>query len=162
MDQHESLTLTEAAKIAGVTLQTMRAWAKKMNNARQLEGGGWSVPRHELAAMIAEKRPQQLRRGASASRDSSTDSSPSVGSAKIEDLLRSQITDLRADLARTTDDLRQSREETRAAREDLRAARDEIDRLNKEIFEILRTQKNGGVVDIVSRFIPKRIKGNKS
>lgn len=51
-----NVTMSEAAKLAGVTPQTIRRWVKDIPGAERLPSGEYRIPRHELMVYLAQNK----------------------------------------------------------------------------------------------------------
>ncbi len=129
------MTLGEAARFAGVSQTTVRSWVHKIEGARKLPSGGYSIPMNSLQTYLAMRgKGGSGRSGASA--QAVTNGSPEQ--TQYEARLQAEVEYLRGEL--------------REARGELKEAQAEIRRLEAEI----RTHLSGGVVGAVSRWIKGR------
>lgn len=129
------MTLGEAARFAGVSQTTVRSWVHKIEGARKLPSGGYSIPMNSLQAYLsARSKGGSGRTGASAQAVAQT----APEQTQYEARLQAEVEYLRGEL--------------REARGELKEAQAEIRRLEAEI----RTHLSGGVVGAVSRWIKGR------
>lgn len=129
------MTLGEAARFAGVSQTTVRSWVHKIEGARKLENGGYSIPMNSLQAYLAV-RGKGGSGPAGASGQAIAKGAPEQTHTEVR--LQAEVEYLRGEI--------------REARGELKEAQAEIRRLETE----LRAHLSGGVVGAVSRWIKGR------
>jgi hypothetical protein len=132
----EVLSLSSAAKFAGVTQVTMRTWVSKIEGVERDERGGYKIPEQSLRVFLLRKSERKVQGATTAV------ASVNLGSTagdEIIGLLKDQLLGKDRELVEL--------------RQELREAQTEIRRLNAELQAYL----SGGTLGGVSRWIKSKL-----
>lgn len=132
------MTLGEAARFSGVSQTTVRGWVHKIEGARKLEHGGYSIPKNGLMTFLATRaKGGSSRSGAIALTSGEGTSLQTRG----EDHLQAEVEYLR-------DELREAKAELKDVRAELKESQTEVRKLEAE----LRAHLSGGIGKTLSRW----------
>jgi hypothetical protein len=128
----DTLSLSQAAKLAGVTPVTMRKWVDEIPDVERTPRGEYRIPRESLMGYLAHKATPKVK---GASRGHSTRELTDTDGGQLTGYLRDQL----AAKDRMIEELRA----------ELREAQGEIRKLESE----LRAHLSGGTLGALSRWI---------
>jgi hypothetical protein len=114
----DTLSLAQAAKLAGVTQVTMRKWIDEVPDVERGSRGEYRIPRESLMGYLARKETPKVR---GASRGHTSRKTPDSGTDQLGGYLRDQleakdrmITELRTELKEAQGEVRKLEAELRA------------------------------------------------
>jgi hypothetical protein len=136
----ETLSLKQAAKMAGVSEVTMRSWVLEIPSVVRSKGGAYEIPADDLRGYLAGKDPHKTRSGGKAKSSSfSPNFSPNFSPPdEVLQLLREQNARLVIELSEAKQELKEMRME------------------NRKLEAELRAHLSGGVTGALSRWIKGR------
>lgn len=131
----ETLSLKQAAKVAGVSEVTMRSWVLEIPSVVKSKGGSYEIPVDDLRGYLAGKDPHKTRSGGKAKSSTKT---ATFAQGEVVEFLRDQNARLVTELSEVKQELKEVRGE------------------NRKLEAELRAHLSGGVTGALSRWIKGR------
>lgn len=163
-----NVTMAEAAKLAGVTPQTVRRWVKDIPGAERLPSGEYRIPKQEFMVYLAQNKRAKAAGpvlvGATAQPSTTPIEELSGGDEVALELMKQLLNDTRAQLAdksqaldRLQKEYSEYREQAERDKKELKAeVKEQLAEVRKLEAEIRAHLSGNSLIGAVSRWIKSK------